>query len=179
MIVGLLGPSGAGKDFAASILVEHRGFVHWSLSDDLRTLAKNELGDDLTRAQQSEFADALRKRYSSTCLVDRALSLCGISDVVLSGLYATEECARVSSVGGITIGIVAPDFLRFSRVKSRAQARDTLSYEAFVEQSKRELDPTVYVGRMNVQEADYIIENDSNDPARFKEKIVNLVDSAR
>lgn len=144
-LVGISGPSGAGKGVAGDHLAKF-GFMHVSTSDVLHTEATRR-GLNHERATLSEIHADLRKEYGSL----GALVLNGIEQwkeqselyeagVVLSGLRVLGDARELKNQNGILLFVDAPVATRHARVVVRN--RDTeaaMSVAEFTEHDKIEL----------------------------------------
>lgn len=149
-IIGVSGTNGAGKDVLCELLVERCGYHFHSVSDLLRdelrrqgkelsrenmgALSKqwrNETGDDgvmFTKAIQRFHAEKDEKGYKGAALVS---------------VRHPGEVASIHAAGGMTIWVDADRQVRYERIASGARGRveDMASYEQFVVDEERELNP--------------------------------------
>jgi dephospho-CoA kinase len=165
MIIGIIGQSGSGKDTFAELLVSAHGYTHISLSAKMRELAKELYGSEvqLSREESSRFADELRSKHGPTYLVDSVLTGAPSHRVVLSGIYGTDEAEKVRAAGGAIVGIIAPDEIRYERIKQRGEFRDQAisSFGQFRMQAQRELGGGAFKGRVTIKDADYTLTNNA------------------
>jgi dephospho-CoA kinase len=126
-LVGLSGTFCSGKDTAANYLVKHKGFMHVSTGDVLRSVATHQ-GKNHDRTTLIELGVKLRSEYGSL----GALVLKGIEQwqdqkdiftggLVVSGLRVVAEAQEIKDQNGILLFIDAPAEVRYNRMKERAK----------------------------------------------------------
>jgi dephospho-CoA kinase len=139
MIIGITGTLAAGKGTVVEYL-KQRGFAHYSASGELKRILA-ERGLPLTREYMSPLASELSAEYAGGVLHiihDRADKE-GVADYILEAIHRESEAAYVRSIGGHIFGVDADLHTRFERTMKRKEgAKDDVTFEQFVEHSKRE-----------------------------------------
>lgn len=176
MVIGTIGLSGSGKDTLANYLVQSYGFSHSSLSSTLREVVLREFKkSNLSREENSYYADTLRDRLGSSFLIDSALEK-GFQNHIISGIYAKDEVIKLKKSGGILIAVSTDDKVRFERIRTRGDIRDLKirNFDHFKRQSQMELDPTAFESRACLSDADLTITNNSSE-LEFYEAIDRVI----
>lgn len=165
MIIGLAGTIGAGKGTVVDYL-KQRGFAHYSSSDTLRGILK-ERGLPDVRLEMSRLSAELSRANAGGILAlsfERAKQD-GARDFILESIHRESEADFVRSIGGKIIGIDADLKSRYERTVKRADGdKDAVSFENFVESSKREDEGEGSTGaniRAVIKTADAVVMNDS------------------
>lgn len=139
MIIGITGTLASGKGAVVDYL-KTKGFAHYSSSATLKALLSVQ-GLPLTRPYMSRLADDLMQQHEGGVLqisYERARKD-GTNDFVLEAIHRESEAAYVRSVGGVIWGVDAGLQTRYGRTIKRADgAKDDVTFEQFVEHSKRE-----------------------------------------
>lgn len=139
MIIGIAGTIGSGKGTVVEYL-KQRGFAHYSSSDTLRAMLREEGKEDV-RFNMSALANDLMQTYPGGVLTmsyERAQKD-GAKDFILEAIHRENEAAYVRSIGGAILGVDADLKLRYERTKRRADGeKDNVTFEEFVESSNRE-----------------------------------------
>lgn len=178
MIIGIIGLSGSGKDTLANYLVQYYGFKHSSLSSTLREVILREFKkDNLSREENSYYADMLRNKLGASFLVDCAIEK-GFDKHIISGIYAQDEVKKLKDSGGLLVALSADDEVRFERIRTRGDVRDlkVQNFDHFKRQSQMELDPAIFEGRAHLSDADLTIANNGSEP-EFYEAVDRLMNS--
>ncbi|MFC1501528.1 AAA family ATPase [Elusimicrobiota bacterium] len=139
MILGLTGSYCSGKDTVADYLVNKKGFLHFSLSDELRKeLASKNI--ELTRENLIKYGTNLRKTKGNAVLAEMVLK--HIPDdknsIVTSIRHSSEIEKLKTNKNFLLVNVDAPIALRFERMKKRNRPGDPDTFEKFVELEKRE-----------------------------------------
>ena len=166
MIIGITGTLGAGKGTVVTYLIE-RGFAHYSSSGLLVEILE-ERGEQIDRDSMARTARELRaldpagvpkKNYA------RANLKKGV-DAIFESLHTPKEALFIKSVGGFILAVDADIETRYKRVVIRGSAKDNISYEKFLEQTKREeLEDETATGhgiRGTMRLADFTLQNDGS-----------------
>lgn len=139
MIIGITGTIGAGKGTVVQYL-KQKGFVHQSASAVLKEILK-ERGLPETRTFMSPLADELSATYEGGVLhlaYERAVHQ-GAEDIILEAIHRVSEADYVRSRGGVIWGVDADREKRYERTVKRGEGeKDRVTYEEFVEHTKRE-----------------------------------------
>jgi dephospho-CoA kinase len=163
MIIGITGTIGAGKGTVVEYL-KSKGFTHYSASGLLKEIA-TERGLPLTRTHLSPLADELAATHEGGIfhlMHERAVQE-GAVDYVLESIHRPSEAEYVRSIGGVILGVDADLRTRYERTVARKEGeKDDVTFEQFVEHSKREDDGATGTGpniRAVLATADGMIEN--------------------
>ena len=146
MIMGLTGRMAAGKGTVADLL-KARGFVYHSLSDVIRSVAR-ERGLESSRANLTVIGNELRGEGGPSVLADRVLGwLEEGSDYVIDSVRnpAEVEALARGRADFVMVCVDAPAAVRFERLTARGRLGDVQTLEEFEAQEARELhtdDPT-------------------------------------
>jgi dephospho-CoA kinase len=144
IIIGITGTIGAGKGTIVDFLVEKYGFNHLSvrqfLIDGLK--AKGELINRDTMVKlANELRAANKPSYITDCLYQQALSSgknCIIESIRTPGeVYSLKEAENF-----FLFAVDAFPETRFERIKIRNSETDSIDFETFVENEKREMTST-------------------------------------
>jgi dephospho-CoA kinase len=132
MIIGLTGPYCSGKDTIADYLVRCKGFVHYSLSDELRKeLARR--GIETTRENLIKTGTELRRTQGNGVLAEMVLACCGEAEncVVTSIRHPAEvERLRVRKDFRL-VNVDGAAAVRFARMLKRNRPGDARTFEEF------------------------------------------------
>ena len=150
-IIGISGTNGAGKDTFAIVRREQEGAEHVSLSDILRReLALHQIPPErenlmaLSRRWREESGDngILAARTIQRYLGDKATRLM-VSGLSICSIRHPEEARRVQETGGKIFWIDADPGLRYKRIQvgNRNRIDDQKSFEEFMSEERREIDP--------------------------------------
>ncbi|MDE1868711.1 MAG: dephospho-CoA kinase [Candidatus Micrarchaeota archaeon] len=134
MIVAITGMPGSGKSTAAEIL-KKKGFKVVELSDFIKKEMRHR-GIEITAKNIEHFAIAMRKKLGMDMTAKFAIK--DISrmrgDIAISGvrdidevLYMRRKLKKIIPV----IALVAPQRLRYERIKARARPSDVKSFKEF------------------------------------------------
>jgi len=163
LLIGLTSRNAAGKDEVARYLVEHRGFVYFSLSDILREELKKK-GLPVTRDNLIAEGNAQRKAKGAGVLAEIALAgLEGVKEAVVVSIRNPGEVDVLRRREDfILVGVDAPVHLRYERAKARSRSDDAKTLEEFIRDEQAEL-----AGKENEQQleevfrmSDVVIVND-------------------
>jgi len=164
MIIGITGTIGAGKGAVVEYLIKKKGFAHYSCSGLLKEILE-ERGEIVDRDGYSRIAKELRAKDSSGVpgLAYARAQNEGARDSIIEALHSVGEAEFIKSVGGIVFGVDANIDVRYRRISTRGSEKDNVSYEKFIEQSKREdeggSDASGHNIRGAIKIADYVITN--------------------
>jgi dCMP deaminase len=161
MIIGLTGKNGGGKGEIAKFLAE-RGFRALSLSDILREEAER-LEKPVTREMLVQLGNQLRKESGPGVLAERIFArLDPEKNYVIDSIRHPEEVRVFKRRRDFTlVNVLAPQKLRFERLKLRGRENDPRSYEEFLaleakeaksaESSAQQLDETVALADVTIE----------------------------
>lgn len=138
MIIGVIGKYASGKDCVAKIL-EEQGFIHYSLSDEIRAEAKQRKLK-ITRDVLINLGNELREKFGSSILSERVRSrIHGKRNYVLSSLRNVEEVnALLDLPEFVLVRIEADAKKRFEWLSKRSREEDPETFKEFQEKEKLE-----------------------------------------
>jgi len=138
MIIGLTGRNASGKGEAADYL-KTKGFVYFSLSDELREEAK-ERGVETTRENMIKLGNQLRGEFGANYLARKINEkIDGKGNFVVDSIRNLEEIDELrKNKNFILVGVDAPVEVRFERAVERGRAGDAKTLEEFKELEQRE-----------------------------------------
>lgn len=170
MIIGIAGPSGAGKDTAAEYIQKRLNYRHISGGDVLRGVFA-QLGLEATKPAIGDFAQLLRAHFGAEAIIKAIIAMSNNENVIVSGFRSPAETKMVQENGGFIIYIDALPETRHQRMLLRARSGDPTTEQEFSELEARE-SSTESSGE-NVAAikatADVLISNDSSADDLYKE----------
>jgi dCMP deaminase len=164
MIIAIAGTNGAGKDEAARYL-EGKGFSPFSLSDELRELARQR-GQEPTREYLQQLGNEVRATFGDAHLTKLVLEHSeGKPHLVISSIRNLGELEPVRTTDGFKLLFIdAPVKLRYERAIARGRVGEGFSLEEFAALEEKELNAGA--GKQNLAElreaADAVIDNDGS-----------------
>ncbi len=164
MIIGVTGMYASGKDTIAQHL-EKKGFLHYSLSDEIREEAKRRK-IAVTRNNLINLANELRNKFGPRILADRVrikMRLHPSKDYVVTSIRNPEETRSLQEESDfILIAASADPKLRFEWLKLRAREEDPKTFREFVEKEKIEqsADPTKQQLHKVISQAKIVLHNE-------------------
>jgi len=140
LLIGLTSRNAAGKDEVARYLVEHHGFVYFSLSDILRKELKSR-GLPVTRENLIARGNARRRGKGAGVLAETALAeLENVKEAVVVSIRNPGEVSALRTRDDfILVAVDAPVQLRFERARARARSDDAKTLEEFIRDEQAEL----------------------------------------
>ena len=140
MLIGLTSRNAAGKDEVARYLVEHYGFVYYSLSDILRGELERK-GLPVTRENLIARGNELRREKGAGVLAETALAeLENVKEAVVVSIRNSGEVSALRTRDDfILVAVDAPVQLRFKRARARARSDDAKTLEEFIRDERAEL----------------------------------------
>ena len=169
MIIGLTGKNAAGKGEAASYL-QSKGFVYFSLSDELREEAREKGIEDI-REDLIKLGNELRKKFSLGYLASKINKKILLQKKERKNNFVVDSIRNPGEInelkknkGFILLGTDAPVELRFERAKKRGRAGEASTLQHFIKLEEKEN----FKNRANQQldkcleMADKVIINDSS-----------------
>ncbi|MEA1909547.1 MAG: AAA family ATPase [Patescibacteria group bacterium] len=166
MIIGITGTNGSGKDTVAQLMVEKLGWMHLSLSNEVREVAQ-ERGVSSTRSNLISLANDLRKEFGSGYFAKRVLGKVKNSFIATS-IRNPEEVKVFHEFGQFKlISVDAPIKIRFGRIKNsetRAGAKvgeQWMTFEEFRANEAKEMKGGLYSQQLAklIDTADIKLEN--------------------
>ncbi|MFZ1301463.1 MAG: nucleoside monophosphate kinase [Candidatus Microsaccharimonas sp.] len=163
MIIGIAGPSGAGKDTAAEYIQQKLGYRHLSGGDVLRQIF-TQLGLEPTKPALGDLAQLLRKHYGAESVIKSVIKMAGGDNVIVSGFRSSKETEALQAKGGVIVYIDAPAELRHERILERARPGDPQTNEELTALDEREANlASTGENVLAIKEtANFVIVNDSS-----------------
>lgn len=163
MILGITGSFGSGKGTVVEYLAKTLGYMHYSASSFI-TEEILRRGMPVNRDSMIIVANDLRAQHGPAYIIEslytRAQEHGG--DAVIEALRAVAEVRKIKELGGKVIGVDADSHLRYERAFARGSEKDSVSYEQFLDQERRESnpdDPTKQDIFGALKESDVLIQN--------------------
>jgi dephospho-CoA kinase len=163
MIIGVTGTNGSGKGTVVEYLVQ-KGFAHYSARDFIVEEVERR-GLPVNRDTITVTANDLRALHNPAYVVEQLLARAGEAkgDVGIESIRTLGEVSVLRAAGAVLLGVDANPLVRYERVMKRASATDSVDFDTFITQEKRELtseDPNKQniLGVMAL--ADYTLHND-------------------
>jgi dephospho-CoA kinase len=163
-VIGVIGKNGSGKDEVLKYLKEKHNVPFLSTGDMVREIAARE-GRPSDRTTLQEISDSYFRKYGQGCFVKMVAEKIrenGWPVAGISGVRSPHDVQLLKEVLGrsfVLIGVFVTDpRVRFERMRKRGAARDTDSYERFLEQDRGE-EQVFQVGEA-AKLADYSLSND-------------------
>lgn len=178
MIIGVTGTNGSGKGTVVDYLVEHKGFVHYSVRDLIIEEVLNR-GLELNRTNIGETGTNLRRENEPFFFVKTFLERAKEEkheNIVIESIRAVAEASFLKKHGGHIVAVDAPRELRYERVIGRGSVTDNVSFEEFCAQEDREFvaqdpnDPYQMNFKEVMKDAEYTLINDGT-YMEFREKM--------
>lgn len=179
MIIGLTGSIAAGKEVISNFLKE-KGFVYFSLSQQVREIAKTK-GIELTRKNLQDLGDALREMHGSEILAKLVLEKINDQEhtkVIIDGIRNPAEVIELKKIKDFfLISVDAPQKIRFERMFKRDRESDPKTFEDFLKVDERDKgfdQPETGQGVAKCMEkADFTLMNDKT-IGEIKEKLTEI-----
>lgn len=165
IIIGITGTLGAGKGTIVDYLINEKGFIHFSVRAYIsKEIINREL--PLNRDSMVLVANDLRKQYGPSYIVDRLYEEATASgkNCIIESIRTPGEIDSLRKKGTFYLFAVdARPELRYERIISRASETDSVSFDTFIANEKREMqsnDPNHQNLHECIKRADFIINND-------------------
>lgn len=142
MIIGITGTLGAGKGAVVEYLKEHYGFAHYSARDFIVAEIERR-GLPVNRDSMLEVANSLRREYGPGHIAEKLYEKAQASDQnsVMESLRTMGEVENLKGKSKFCLfAIDADPKLRYERITARKSETDSVSFEKFLEDEKREMD---------------------------------------
>jgi dephospho-CoA kinase len=144
VIIGITGSFGAGKGVVVDYL-RAKGFKHYSARDFIfeevrRRGLEIALGREVTIPVANDMRAKHGPAYIVESLYERAKESGG--DAAIESLRATAEVRRLKELGAFVLGVDADSKLRYERAVGRGSETDKVTYEQWLDQERRESNPT-------------------------------------
>lgn len=178
MIIGLTGSYCSGKDTVADYIVKNNGFTHFSLSDEIRLLMK-EQGIEPTRENLIKFGTQLRKDNGNAVLAKSVAKKFEESkNYCITSIRHSQEVNFFKTIKNfVLINVDAPQQIRFDRMQHRKRPGDPQTLEKFIELEEKESQSSGSGQQVALcsKMADIVFINDTNDINLLHKKIDNLL----
>ncbi len=164
MIIGITGMYASGKDSVAHYL-EQKGFIHYSLSDEIREECQRRK-IKITRDNLISMANELRATFGPRILADRVrikMKLQQGKNIVITSIRNPEELRSLQEENNfVFVRVDADAKQRFAWLSARAREEDPKTFKEFVEKEKIEQssDPTKQQLHKVITKATIAIRND-------------------
>ena len=183
MILIITGKNASGKSTVCNLLKE-RGYTYYSLSDELRKVAK-EKGIGPTRENLIKLGNEYRTKEGggvwAKLLCERLRSIQNreigqITDIVVDSIRSPFEIEELRTLSGfgklVVIGVDAPIEVRFERAKLRRRSGDGDTLEEFSKKEREEItnDPNKQQLQKCFDLADFVVDN-SRDETNLKREL--------
>ncbi|MDR2426641.1 MAG: dephospho-CoA kinase [Endomicrobium sp.] len=177
MIIGLTGSYCSGKDTVADYIVQKHGFGHYSLSEIIREIMKDE-NIESTRENLIVFGTNLRAQNGNGILAKKVLEKMEDKNYCITSIRHPDEVNELRKRKDfILINVDAPKNIRFERMRKRKRTGDPETFEKFIEFEKRESQNEGTGQQLTkcAKIADMIFINDLNDINALNIKIEQLL----
>jgi len=178
MIIGLTGSYCSGKDTVADYIVKNNGFIHFSLSDEIRLLMK-EAGIEPTRENLIKFGTELRQKNGNGVLAQSVSKKFEQGkDYCITSIRHSQEVNTFKNIKNfVLINVDASQQLRFDRMQSRKRPGDPQTLEKFIELEQKESQTSGSGQQVSLccKMADIVFINDTNNINELYKKIDNLL----
>jgi dephospho-CoA kinase len=166
IIIGITGTIGAGKGTIVEYLTTKKGFEHFSVRAYLlEEIVRRGLPGN--RDSMFNVANELRSEYGSSYVTDQLYFRARKTgrNCVIESIRTPGEIDSLREKGNFfLIAIDADPKLRFERIRMRQSETDSITFETFLENEKREMtasDPNRQNLGKCIQMADAVVVNDS------------------
>jgi len=140
MIIGLTGSLAAGKEVVSDFFKE-KGFIYFSLSNEVREVAKKR-GIELTRKNLQDLGNELRETEGIGVLAKRVLNKIKENNnlnVIVDGVRNPAEIDVLKALNNFfLIAVDAPKEIRFDRFVKRNRESDPNTWEGFLKVDSRD-----------------------------------------
>lgn len=139
LTIGITGTLGAGKGTVVDYLINQKGFKHYSVSGYLtEELIKQKRAVD--RDGMREIANEIRTKFSPDYIVKKLFEKAKKSgeNAVIESIRNPKEAEFIQKHQGILFAVDANQKLRYDRVRSRGSEKDSVTFEEFKNQEKKE-----------------------------------------
>lgn len=186
VVIGVVGQIGSGKDTAIEFL-EKRGFVNFSLSDQIREALKKKGNLDFTRKEIQEMGNKKRREdghdYWARKTWKKAMES-GQEKLIISSIRHPAEVAFLKKQKNLyLLAVVASQRLRYQRKLSstRSDDQDILTWEKFKKLDDYESKGVSNHGQQvekTVSLADFRVENNGTKKG-LQKKVYAVLDQIR
>jgi dephospho-CoA kinase len=140
--IGITGTIGAGKGTIVDYL-EAKGFRHYSAREFIVAEIKRR-GMPVNRDSMTIVADDFRATHAPSYIIESLYDKASVAgvDAIIESIRATGEVKAMKSKPGFYLFAVDADpKIRYERIRSRASATDAVSFEKFLADERREINP--------------------------------------
>ncbi|MDR0915412.1 MAG: hypothetical protein LBM22_01825 [Endomicrobium sp.] len=179
-IIGLTGLCCSGKDTIANYIANIYGYVHYSLSDVIRSLLYEEMYEP-TRINLYHFGITLRKKYGNSVLVRYIFNkMKSNTKYCISSIRHTAEVKELKRINGfVLINVVAPVNIRFLRMRSRCRLGDPTNILDFMnmerQENNKESKNAIQQASETAKMATITIVNDATDLVQLKLQVKSIL----
>lgn len=162
--IGITGTLGAGKGTIVDYLVQHRGFVHYSVRAFLIDEIKRR-GMDVNRDSMTLVGNDLRAQHSPSWIVEQLYeqaAASGCNCIIESVRTPGEVDALRGKPNFYLFAVDAEPRVRYERAVLRGSETDHIDYDTFLANEQREMDnadPNKQNLRYCIDQADYRFDN--------------------
>jgi len=174
IIIGITGTLGAGKGTIVDYLEDKKGFAHYSVREFLVEKIR-QLGLPENRDSMFNLANEMRAEHGPSYVVDQLYDEAKIlgTNGIIESIRTTGEIASLRKRGAFFLfGVDADPRLRFERIQLRKSVTDSVSYETFIENEKREsisTNPGVQNLQACIREADFRFQNNGSKEELYRD----------
>lgn len=173
MVIGITGSFGAGKGVVVDYLIKNRRFKHYSARNFIFEEARRR-GLDISKGREVTIpvANDLRAVHGPAYIIESLYNQAKQEggNAVIESLRAVAEVKKIKELGGFVFGIDADPHIRFERSIQRGSETDNVTYEQWVDQERRETnpsDPTKQDIFGALRESDIVITNNGTQEELF------------
>lgn len=184
-IVGIAGPSGAGKDMLGDILVELKNYKFVSVSDILREeLTKQNIPHE--REHMRALSTKWAREHGPSVLSMKTIELYveeekaeGYSGLAIGSVRRPAEAVAIQAEGGVVLWIDADQRRRYERIQlgNRGRSEDAVSFDAWkaaedIEMTPIDGDPHA-LNMAGVRDiADFYIDNNFTSSEKYRQYLI-------
>lgn len=180
-IIGVSGTNGSGKDTLMLLLSSKYEYLFVSATD-LLTAELECRGESTDRAHKAALSAEWRREFGMGVIVQKAYETweqqaSTYKGVVIGSLRHPGEADAIHELGGTMVWIDADQRVRYERIQANAEARgraaeDAISFDEFVAQEAREMQPTGDAATLNMsavkERCDIFLDNGGDDIRIFE-----------